>query len=185
MKTRTPIRPRAALHTHAPRVGAGRARAMLFIAVLLTAFTAAALPQAAQAQSSVVAVLQSEMAHAKAAIIRIDKRLDRIDNRLDRIDNRLDRMDARFERMDQTIAEIKETAARTDERINGLQAQSSLIVTVLIAVFLPLQLATLAALFALLTKGTYWGRERAPNPSAVARSPGASAGVSPGLGAAS
>ena len=178
MKTRTPIRPRAALHTHAPRVGAGRARAMLFIAVLLTAFTAAALPQAAQAQSSAVAVLQSEMAHVKAAIVRIDKRLDRIDNRLDR-------MDARFERMDQTIAEIKETAARTDERINGLQAQSSLIVTVLIAVFLPLQLATLAALFALLTKGTYWGRERAPNPSAVARAPGASAGVSPGLGAAS
>ena len=175
MKTRTPIRPRAALHTHAPRVGAGRARAMLFIAVLLTAFTAAALPQAAQAQSSAVAVLQSEMTDVKAAIVRIDERLYRMD----------DKFTKKFERIDATIAEIKETAARTDERINGLQAQSSLIVTVLIAVFLPLQLATPAALFALLTKGTYWGRERAPNPSAVARAPGASAGVSPGLGAAS
>ncbi|MDD9850172.1 MAG: hypothetical protein OXU94_00130 [Gammaproteobacteria bacterium] len=163
---------------HHPRANRTGAFSLIASALGLLLAAAAALPQAAQAQSSAVAVLQSEMAHVKAAIIRIDKRLDRIDNRLDR-------MDARFERMDQTIAEIKETAARTDERINGLQAQSSLIVTVLIAVFLPLQLATPAALFALLTKGTYWGRERAPNPSAVARSPGASAGVSPGLGAAS
>ena len=145
-----------------------RAFCASFAAVGLALLAAAVLPQSAQAQaqSSAVAVLQSEMAHVKAAIIRIDKRLDRIDNRLDR-------MDARFERMDQTIAEIKETAARTDERINGLQAQSNLIVTVLVAVLVPLHLATLAALFALLTKGTYWGRERAPGTSAGAAHRGA------------
>jgi len=150
---------------HHPRANRAGVRAAATVAVI--AFVAAAvLSQAAQAQSSVVAVLQSEMAHVKAAIVRIDKRLDRIDNRLDR-------MDARFERMDQTIAEIKETAARTDERINGLQAQSNLIVTVLVAVLVPLHLATLAALFGLLTKGTYWGRERAPKSAGTAHRGGA------------
>ena len=149
---------------HHPRANRAGVRAAIAVAVI--AFVAAAvLPQAAQAQAA-VAVLQSEMAHVKAAIVRIDKRLDRIDNRLDR-------MDARFERMDQTIAEIKETAARTDERINGLQAQSNLIVTVLVAVLVPLHLATLAALFGLLTKGTYWGRERAPKSAGTAHRGGA------------
>ena len=160
---------------HHPRANRTGAFSLIASALGLLLAAAAALPQAAQAQSSAVAVLQSEMTDVKAAIVRIDERLYRMD----------DKFTKKFERIDASIAEIKETAARTDERINGLQAQSSLIVTVLIAVFLPLQLATLAALFALLTKGTYWGRERAPNPSAVARAPGASAGVSPGLGAAS
>ena len=160
---------------HHPRANRTGAFSLIASALGLLLAAAAALPQAAQAQSSAVAVLQSEMTDVKSAIVRIDERLYRMD----------DKFTKKFERIDASIAEIKETAARTDERINGLQAQSSLIVTVLIAVFLPLQLATPAALFALLTKGTYWGRERAPNPSAVARSPGASAGVSPGLGAAS
>ena len=160
---------------HHPRANRTGAFSLIASALGLLLAAAATLPQAAQAQSSAVAVLQSEMTDVKSAIVRIDERLYRMD----------DKFTKKFERIDASIAEIKETAARTDERINGLQAQSSLIVTVLIAVFLPLQLATLAALFALLTKGTYWGRERAPNPSAVARSPGASAGVSPGLGAAS
>ena len=136
--------------------------------VAVIAFVAAlALPQAAaqaQSQSSAVAVLQSEIIHVKAAIIRIDARLDR--------------MDERFDRMDQTIVEIKETAARTDEKINAMQMQNQFII-------IPLLLMILAALFGLLTNGTYWGRDRASNPSAVARAPGASAGVSPGLGAAS
>ena len=160
---------------HHPRANRTGAFSLIASALGLLLAAAAALPQAAQAQSSAVAVLQSEMTDVKAAIVRIDERLYRMD----------DKFTKKFERIDASIAEIKETAARTDERINGLQAQSSLIVTVLIAVFLPLQLATLAALFALLTKGTYWGRERAPGASTVARSPGASAGVSPGLGAAS
>jgi len=141
-----------------------RAFCASFAAVGLALLAAAALPQAAQAQSSAVAVLQSEITHVKAAIIRIDELLVRMD---DKFTKRFERMDARFERMDQTIAEIKETAARTDERINGLQAQSNLIVTVLVAVLVPLHLATLAALFALLTKGTYWGRERASGASAA------------------
>ena len=150
---------------HHPRANRAGVRAAATVAVI--AFVAAlALPQAAQAQSqsSAVAVLQSEIIHVKAAIIRIDARLDR--------------MDERFDRMDQTIVEIKETAARTDEKINAMQMQNQFII-------IPLLLMILAALFGLLTKGTYWGRDRAPNPSAVARAPGASAGVSPGLGAAS
>ncbi|MDD9885052.1 MAG: hypothetical protein OXU62_11085 [Gammaproteobacteria bacterium] len=112
-------------------------------AVAVIAFVAAAaLPQAAQAQSqaSAVAVLQSEMADVKAAIIRIDER---------------------FERMDQTIVEIKENAVRLDEKMNGLQMQNQFLI-------IPLLLMILATMFGLLTKGILWGIERAPKSAGAA-----------------
>jgi len=112
-------------------------------AVAVIAFVAAAaLPHAAQAQSqsSAVAVLQSEMADVKAAIIRID---------------------ARFERMDQTIVEIKENAVRLDEKMNGLQMQNQFLI-------IPLLLMILATMFGLLTKGILWGIERAPKSAGAA-----------------
>ncbi|MDD9885054.1 MAG: hypothetical protein OXU62_11095 [Gammaproteobacteria bacterium] len=133
-------------------------------AVAVIAFVAAAaLPQAAQAQSqsSAVAVLQSEMTDVKAAIIRIDERLNRMD-----------------EKFTKRFGSVEQSIVRLDEKVNGLQMQNQFVI-------IPLLLLLVATMFGLLTKGTYWGRERASNPSAVARAPGASAGVSPGLGAAS
>ena len=133
-------------------------------AVAVIAFAAAAaLPQAAQAQSqsSAVAVLQSEMADVKAAIIRIDERLNRMD-----------------EKFTKRFGSVEQSIVRLDEKVNGLQMQNQFVI-------IPLLLLLVATMFGLLTKGTYWGRDRASNPSAVARAPGASAGVSPGLGAAS
>ena len=117
-------------------------------AVAVIAFAAAlALPQAAQAQSqaSAVAVLQSEMADVKAAIIRIDER---------------------FERMDQTIVEIKENAVRLDEKMNGLQMQNQFLI-------IPLLLMILATMFGLLTKGILWGIDRAPKSAGAHRGGGA------------
>jgi len=73
------------------------------------------------------------------------------------VDEAIISIDKRFERIEATIVEIKENAARTDERINGLQKQVSLIVTVLIAVLVPLQLLTMGGLFGLLTRGILWG----------------------------
>ena len=134
------------------------------VAVAVIAFVAAAaLPQAAQAQSqaSAVAVLQSEMADVKAAIIRIDERLNRMD-----------------EKFTKRFGSVEQSIVRLDEKVNGLQMQNQFVI-------IPLLLLLVATMFGLLTKGTYWGRDRASNPSAVARAPGASAGVSPGLGAAS
>ena len=90
-----------------------------------------------------VTVLQTEMTDVKTAFVRIDKRFERIDARLDR-------MDARLDRMDQTIVEIKETAARTDEKINSLQAQNKIFI-------IPLLFLTFGALVGLLTKGVLWG----------------------------
>ena len=134
-----------------------RAFCASFAAAGLALLAAAALPQAAQAQSSAVAVLQSEMTDVKAAIIRIDKR---------------------FERVDQRFNSVEQSIVRLDEKVNGLQMQNQFVI-------IPLLLLLVATMFGLLTKGTYWGRDRASNPSAVARAPNPSAGVSPGLGAAS
>ena len=117
-----------------------RAFCASFAAAGLALLAAAALPQAAQAQSSAVAVLQSEMTDVKAAIIRIDTRL---------------------ERMDQTIVEIKENAVRLDEKMNGLQMQNQFLI-------IPLLLMILATMFGLLTKGILWGIERAPKSAGVA-----------------
>ena len=119
-----------------------RAFCASFAAVGLALLAAAALPQAAQAQSqaAAVAVLQSEMADVKAAIIRIDER---------------------FERMDQTIVEIKENAVRLDEKMNGLQMQNQFLI-------IPLLLMILATMFGLLTKGILWGIERAPKSAGAA-----------------
>jgi len=130
------------------------------IAVAALALSAAVLPQAAFAQSQAtdIAVLHSRVGNIDATLARMD----------DKFTNRFDRMDGRFERMDERLDRLEITAARTDERINGLQSQNNLIVTVLIAVLVPLQLATLGALIAFLTKGRYWGSERKPK-SAAAR----------------
>ncbi|MDD9812261.1 MAG: hypothetical protein OXU71_11240 [Gammaproteobacteria bacterium] len=120
------------------------------VAVAVIAFAAAAaLPQAAQAQSqsSAVAVLQSEMTDVKAAIIRIDKRFERIDEQ--------------FKRVDQRFNSVEQSIVRLDEKVNGLQMQNQFVI-------IPLLLLLVATMFGLLTKGTYWGRERAPNPSAGA-----------------
>ena len=87
-----------------------------------------------------VTVLQTEMTDVKAAIIRIDGRLDRMDEKFTK----------KFERMDKTIVEIKETAARTDEKINSLQAQNKIFI-------IPLLFLTVGALVGLLTKGILWG----------------------------
>ena len=87
-----------------------------------------------------VTVLQTEMTDVKAAIIRIDGRLDRMDEKFTK----------KFERMDKTIVEIKETAARTDEKINSLQAQNKIFI-------IPLLFLTVGALVGLLTKGVLWG----------------------------
>ena len=76
-----------------------------------------------------VTVLQTEMTDVKAAIVRIDKSIERIDA---------------------TIVGIKETAARTDEKINSLQAQNKIFI-------IPLLFLTFGALVGLLTKGVLWG----------------------------
>ena len=76
-----------------------------------------------------VTVLQTEMTDVKAAIVRIDKSIERIDA---------------------TIVGIKETAARTDEKINSLQAQNKIFI-------IPLLFLTVGALVGLLTKGVLWG----------------------------
>ena len=76
-----------------------------------------------------VAVLQSEMTDVKAAIVRIDKSIERIDK---------------------TFVSMREMIARSDERINGIR-------TVLLAIFVPLHLLTLTAMFGLLTRGILWG----------------------------
>ncbi|MDD9885053.1 MAG: hypothetical protein OXU62_11090 [Gammaproteobacteria bacterium] len=76
-----------------------------------------------------VTVLQTEMTDVKTAIVRIDKSIERIDA---------------------TIVGIKETAARTDEKINSLQAQNKIFI-------IPLLFLTVGALVGLLTKGVLWG----------------------------
>jgi len=129
----------------------------------VVAAVALAVPQAAFAQSADIAVLHSRVDNIDATLARMD---DKFTKRFERMDERLDRMDERFERMDGRLDRLEIIVARTDERINGLQSQVGLIVTVLIAVLVPLHLATLAALFALLTKGTFWGRGRATKVSA-------------------
>jgi len=139
----------------------------------VVAAVAVAAPQAAQAQSTDIAVLHNKVDHANLSIERLDdkftERLARMDDkftkRFERVDERLDRMDERFERMDGRLDRLEIIVARTDERINGLQKQVGLIVTVLIAVLVPLHLATLGGIFALLTKGRIWGVERKPKES--------------------
>jgi len=130
---------------------AGAARAG--VAGVLLVLSAVAGPALAQAVD--VAVLHSRVDNIDATLARMDGKLT----------NRLDRMDDRFERIEASVVGIKENAARTDERINGLQSQNDLIVTVLIAVLVPLHLATLGGIFALLTKGRIWGVERKPKES--------------------
>jgi len=128
-----------------------------FIAAIVAVFALSALPQAAQAQAADVAVLHSRVDNIDATLARMD----------DKFTKRLDRMDGRFERMDERLDRLEITAARTDERINGLQSQNDLIVTVLIAVLVPLHLATLGGIFVLLTKdkGRFWSRDREPKAS--------------------
>jgi len=89
----------------------------------------AAMPERENtAAKSEVAVLQTKVTTVEAAIIRMDERFDRIDA---------------------SIVSIKETAVRTDEKVNGLQAQNKLFI-------IPLFLLTLGAMFGLLTKGILW-----------------------------
>jgi len=82
-----------------------------------------------------VAVLQTKVTTVEAAIIRIDETFVRIDEK--------------FERIDETLASMKEIIARMDERINSTR-------TLLFAIFLPLHLLTLTAMFGLLTRGILW-----------------------------
>jgi len=89
-----------------------------------------------------VTVLQTKVTTVEAAIIRIDEKLDRIDEKFVRIDEK-------FVRIDESIVSIKETAARTDEKVNGLQTQNRLFI-------IPLLLLTVGAMFGLLTKGILW-----------------------------
>jgi len=144
-------------------------RAFFLFPVVAAVAAVLALPQAAFAQATDIAVLHSKVDHANLSIERLD---DKFTEHLARLDDkftkRFERVDDRFERLEASIVEIKENAARTDERINGLQKQVGLVVTVLIAVLVPLHLATLAALFALLTKGTFWGVARPPRASSRA-----------------
>ncbi|MDD9856985.1 MAG: hypothetical protein OXU96_02880 [Gammaproteobacteria bacterium] len=103
-----------------------------------------------------VTVLQTKVTTVEAAIIRIDEKFDRInekfdriDEKFDRIDEKFDRIDEKFVRIDESIVSIKETAARTDEKVNGLQTQNRLFI-------IPLLLLTVGAMFGLLTKGILW-----------------------------
>ena len=96
-----------------------------------------------------VTVLQTKVTTVEAAIIRIDEKLDRIDEKFDRIDEKFVRIDEKFVRIDESIVSIKETAARTDEKVNGLQTQNRLFI-------IPLLLLTVGAMFGLLTKGILW-----------------------------
>ena len=118
-------------------------------AVAVIAFVAAAaLPQAAQAQSqaSAVAVLQSEMADVKAAIIRIDERLNRMD-----------------EKFTKRFGSVEQSIVRLDEKVNGLQMQNQFVI-------IPLLLLLVATMFGLLTKGVLWAVAREPGAVSVSRS---------------
>ena len=121
------------------------------VAIGLALLAAAALPQAAQAQSqsSAVAVLQSEMADVKAAIIRIDERLNRMD-----------------EKFTKRFGSVEQSIVRLDEKMNGLQMQNQFLI-------IPLLLMILATMFGLLTKGILWGIERAPKSAGAAHRGGA------------
>ena len=137
-------------------------------AVAVIAFVAAAvLPQAAQAQSSAVAVLQSEMTYVKAAIVRIDERLVRMDDkftkRFERMDERLNRMDEKFTKR---FGSVEQSIVRLDEKMNGLQMQNQFLI-------IPLLLIILATMFGLLTKGILWGIDRAPKSAGAAHRGGA------------
>jgi len=144
-------------------IRANRAGVRGAVAAAVIAFVAvAALPQAAQAQSSAVAVLQSEMTDVKAAIIRIDTRLERMDEkftkRFERMDERLDRMDEKFTKR---FGSVEQSIVRLDEKMNGLQMQNQFLI-------IPLLLMILATMFGLLTKGILWGIDRAPKSAGVA-----------------
>jgi len=118
-------------------------------AVAVIAFVAAAtLPQAAQAQSqsSAVAVLQSEMADVKAAIIRIDERLNRMD-----------------EKFTKRFGSVEQSIVRLDEKVNGLQMQNQFVI-------IPLLLLLVATMFGLLTKGVLWAVPREPGAVSGSRS---------------
>jgi len=126
-------------------------RAFFLFPVVAAAAAALALPQAAWAQAVDIAVLQSEMTDVKAAIIRMDKRLDRMGERIERMDEKFTR---RFNSVEKSIV-------RLDEKMNAQQMQNQFI-------FIPLMLLTLASLIGLLTKGILWGVERAPQASSGA-----------------
>jgi len=140
-----------------------RAFCASFAAAGLALLAAAALPQSAQAQSSVVAVLQSEMTYVKAAIVRIDERLVRMDDkftkRFERMDERLDRMDEKFTKR---FGSVEQSIVRLDEKMNGLQMQNQFLI-------IPLLLMILATMFGLLTKGILWGIDRAPKSAGAHR----------------
>jgi len=129
-------------------------RAFFLFPVVAAAAAVLALPQAAWAQATDIAVLHSKVDHANLSIERVEGRLDRMDKRFDRMDERLDRMDER-------LARLEEIVIRLDERMNGFQMQNQFIV-------IPLLLLLVATMFGLLTKGILWGVERAPQASSGA-----------------
>jgi len=117
----------------------GRGIRVSLIAVVFAVFAAAALPQAAQAQTQAadIAFLRAKAENTDSTLVRIDKTLGR---------------------MNEKLVDLEKVVVRLDERVNGLQMQNQFFV-------IPLLLLTLAAFFALLTKGHYWGVDREPKAS--------------------